>query len=65
MEAAAIALTCASHAVPFLTIKDISNNEQRRLSDSAAFKTAVGEIGRRAAALVMALLTDLEAGAGS
>ena len=27
MEAAAIALTCASHGVPFLAIKDISNNE--------------------------------------
>ena len=46
-------------------IQDISNNERRWLSDSAAFKTAVGEIGRRAAALVMALLADLEAGAGS
>src|SRR5205085_6623667 len=27
MEAGAIALICASHDVPFLTVKDISNNE--------------------------------------
>jgi Phosphorylase superfamily len=41
MEAAAIALTCASHDVPFLTIKDISNNEQLRMS--RFFSMSLGE----------------------
>jgi nucleoside phosphorylase len=61
MEAAAIALTCASHDVPFLTVKDISNNELLlATSHDGAFLTQFGaQIGRRAAALILALLHDL------
>ena len=35
MEAAALALVCASHDVPFLTVKDISNNDLLRATDIA------------------------------
>ena len=56
MEAAAIALTCASHDVPFLTIKDISNNELLRTTDSAYFGDAAGQLGLRSAALTLATL---------
>lgn len=61
MEAAAIALTCASHHVPFLTIKDISNNELQLLTESGASltRTASGQLGRRAAALTLATLREL------
>ena len=61
MEAAAIALTCATHDVPFLSIKDISNNELLLATESgtAVVALAWGEVGRRAAALVLALLRDL------
>ena len=61
MEAAAIALTCASHDVPFLTVKDISNNELLAMTAlDHAFLANFGEqIGRRAAALILALLYDL------
>ena len=61
MEAAAIALTCASHDVPFLTVKDISNNELLSgTADDHSFRAEFGEqIGRRAAGLVLALIRDL------
>lgn len=59
MEAAAIALTCASHAVPFLAIKDISNNELLRLTDSVVFEALGPELGRRAAALTLATLREM------
>ena len=63
MEAAAIALTCAGHDVPFLTIKDISNNELLRTTDSAHFDTeTAGQLGRRAAALTLETLRDLAGG---
>jgi adenosylhomocysteine nucleosidase len=53
MEAAAIATVCALHDVPFLTIKDISNNEFQR---ATIFDPEMGhlpehEVGRRAATL--------------
>jgi adenosylhomocysteine nucleosidase len=55
MEAAAIAQVCARHGVPFLTIKDISNNEYHAATDIAGgftgFPTA--EVGKRAAALLV------------
>ena len=54
MEAAAIALTCASHDVPFLTIKDISNNELLRLTGDDFLVETDGQLGRRAAALIHA-----------
>lgn len=61
MEAAAIAQICALHGVPFLTIKDISNNEYLAATDITGgftdFPTA--EVGRRAADLVYRILTML------
>jgi hypothetical protein len=33
MEAAAIAQVCGRHGVPFMTVKDISNNEFHALTD--------------------------------
>ena len=58
MEAAAIGQVCALHGVPFLTIKDISNNEYHAATDIAGgfpdFPTA--EVGKRAAALVLRVL---------
>jgi adenosylhomocysteine nucleosidase len=61
MEAAAIAMTCASHDVPFLTVKDISNNELVETSDStdAWLELTAGQLGRRAGNVVLALLRDL------
>jgi nucleoside phosphorylase len=66
MEAAAIAMTCASHDVPFLTIKDISNNELLDVTESGSIiTTLLGEqVGRRAGALTLALLHDLVASHG-
>ena len=61
MEAAAMAHVCARHGVPFLTIKDISNNEFHAATDIAGgfteFPTA--EAGKRAAALVLRLAERL------
>jgi adenosylhomocysteine nucleosidase len=62
MEAAAMALVCASHAVPFLTIKDISNNELLRgTSGGQAMLDELGvdQIARRAAAFTLALVRGL------
>jgi adenosylhomocysteine nucleosidase len=61
MEAAAIALTCASHDVPFLTVKDISNNELVESSiDIPTWKAVtVGQLGRRAGAVILGILRDL------
>jgi adenosylhomocysteine nucleosidase len=59
MEAAAIALTCASHEVPFLTIKDISNNELVRQTDATFATETVGQLGRRAALLALATIRIL------
>jgi adenosylhomocysteine nucleosidase len=57
MEAAAIAQVCAIHGVPFLTIKDISNNEFHRASDVVSFDDfPVEEIGRRAAGLAVRVI---------
>jgi adenosylhomocysteine nucleosidase len=63
MEAAAVAQVCALHSVPFLTIKDISNNEFHTATDITGdfsnFPRA--EVGRRAAVLVLRLLEQLAA----
>lgn len=66
MEAAAIAMTCASHAVPFLAVKDISNNELLRVTDSGTslMSQAGPELGRRAGALVLGVVRAL-AGPGA
>ena len=58
MEAAAIGRVCANHEVPFIAIKDISNNELLR--PTASGQAMVDELGdqlaRRAAAFTLALL---------
>jgi adenosylhomocysteine nucleosidase len=60
MEAAAIAQVCARHGVPFLTVKDISNNEYLQPSDLDGFTDFPrAEIGKRAAAFVDAIVTKL------
>lgn len=63
MEAAAIALTCASHDVPFLTVKDVSNNELLKGSVTESGQVLLeqlgAELGRRAGALTLAILRDL------
>jgi adenosylhomocysteine nucleosidase len=62
MEAAAIGLVCASHDVPFLSIKDVSNNELLRPTPSGQAMLAelgVDQIARRAAAFTLAVLRAL------
>ena len=60
MEAAAIAQICARHGVPYLTVKDISNNEYLRASDLDGFSDfPLPEIGKRAAAFVAALIATI------
>lgn len=59
MEAAAIALVCASHDTPFLAIKDISNNELLNVTDSVSFRELFPELGRRAAFLLLETLRGL------
>jgi nucleoside phosphorylase len=59
---AAIGLVCASHGVPFISIKDISNNELLRPTLSGtAMLTELGEqqVARRAAAFSLAVLRAL------
>jgi nucleoside phosphorylase len=58
MEAASIALTCASHDVPFIAIKDISNNELLRTSDDEFVEETAGQLGLRAASFVLAMLQN-------
>jgi len=58
MEAAAIALTCASHDVPFLSIKDISNNELLRTTDEQFSIESEGQLGKRASVIIHAILDD-------
>jgi len=60
MEAAAIAHVCLLHDVPFLTIKDISNNEYHRASDLSEFSDfPTAEIGKRAASFVRSLIESI------
>ena len=55
MEAAAIAQVCGRHGVPFMTVKDISNNEFHALAELQGDIEVLPaeEIGRRAAALLL------------
>jgi len=64
MEAGAIALVCASHDVPFLTVKDISNNELLKTTDGGAELLARfrEQLGRRAGVVVLGILRDLAGG---
>jgi adenosylhomocysteine nucleosidase len=61
MEAAAIAQISALHGVPFLTIKDISNNEFLEVTDFDAHGAGIleSELGRRAGELTWRTLTLL------
>lgn len=60
MEAAAIAQVAALHRTPFLTIKDISNNEYWQASDLDGFTDfPLAEVGKRAAAFTAALIATL------
>lgn len=59
MESGAIALTCASHDVPFLAIRDISNNELLRTTGASWSAETEGQLGRRAAALTLATMREL------
>jgi nucleoside phosphorylase len=61
MEAAAIAQVAATFGVPFLAIKDISNNELREFTDlsiegSSVLAHVADEVGRRAALVVEATI---------
>ena len=55
MEAAAIAHVVFRHHVPFMTVKDISNNEFHTLTDLEGDISVLPaeEIGRRAADLLL------------
>ena len=55
MEAAAVAQVCARHGVPFLTVKDISNNEFLTSSALTGGTDLLpwDEVGRRSAALLL------------
>jgi len=63
MEAVAVAQVCALHSVPFLTIKDISNNEFHTVTDITGGFTNFpkAEAGRCAAALLLRLIERLAA----
>lgn len=55
MEAAAIAHVAAIHGVPFLSVKDISNNEFHEATDLESFTGfPLAEVGKRAAAFLAA-----------
>jgi adenosylhomocysteine nucleosidase len=59
MEAAAIGLVCASRGVPFISIKDISNNELLRPTlggQSMLSELGLEQIARRAAAFTLAVV---------
>ncbi|HWV25524.1 MAG TPA: 5'-methylthioadenosine/S-adenosylhomocysteine nucleosidase, partial [Thermomicrobiales bacterium] len=61
MEAGAIAQVAALHGVPFLTIKDISNNEFHKTSVFEGTESALptAEVGKRAALLSVATVDRL------
>ena len=58
MEASSIAAVCASFGVPFLAVKDISNNELRDDTTDSLLKVAE-EIGKRAAMVVHATIAAM------
>lgn len=64
MEAAAIAQVCTLHDVPFLTVKDISNNEFHAVStfdEGGTFTALEHELGKRAGSFLFAVLERLVA----
>jgi adenosylhomocysteine nucleosidase len=68
MEAAAIAQVCATYGVPFLTIKDISNNELLRATKGGqAMLDELGEqqVARRAARFTLDVVLGLSSKSNS
>jgi nucleoside phosphorylase len=66
MEAAAIGRVCANHAVPFLTIKDISNNELLRTTGPAVLdELGADQVARRAASFTLAVVREISANLAS
>lgn len=64
MEAAAIAQLCLLHDLPFLTVKDISNNEFHTVSifgKGGTFDTLHAELGKRAGSFLFGVLERLAA----
>lgn len=62
MEAAAIGQVCQRFGVPFLSIKDISNNELQAYTEfetGSLLHDVEGELGRRAALLIQAVIEDM------
>lgn len=64
MEAAAIAQVAATWNIPFLAVKDISNNELREYTDmtiagSSVLAHVADEVGRRAAMVVEATIRSM------
>ncbi len=62
MEAAAIAQLCLLHDLPFLTVKDISNNEFHTVStfgEDGTFTALENELGKRAGSFLFAVLERL------
>jgi adenosylhomocysteine nucleosidase len=67
MEAAAIAHICLLHDLPFLTVKDISNNEFHTVStfgEGGTFTALESELGKRAGSFLFAVLERLAANEG-
>lgn len=64
MEAAAIAQVCARHGVPFMTVKDVSNNEYHALTELVGEIDVLpaAEVGRRSAELVLRAIERLGTG---
>ena len=60
MESQAIASVCRTFDVPFLAVKDISNNELRDDTTDALIKV-VDELGRRASIVVEGVIQQLAA----
>ena len=69
MEAAAIAQVAAIYGIPFLPVKDVSNNELLKATGGATERgwPSLGEqeleVGRRAAMLVEAIIVEVGSGA--
>ncbi|CAN5554613.1 5'-methylthioadenosine/S-adenosylhomocysteine nucleosidase [soil metagenome] len=61
MEAAAVGRISHLHGIPFLSVKDISNNEFHRASDLTDFTDfPVEEVGKRAAIVVAQMIRELD-----
>jgi len=62
MEAAAVAMVCAMHGIPFLSIKDISNNELLRATTGGTAmleELGASQVARRAAQFTLSVVRAL------